>query len=530
MVELVGRRGAEGVAGGQEDRLALVLEPLGQLGDRGRLARAVDPGDQVDRRLARGDGQGPRPGVGEQGLELVLDEREQVLVGGLVGERLADAVDDPGRWRATPTSAWISRASRSSRNDWSTLRPNQDRTLNNWAVFASPFLKRSSRLLIAIAVLTCVHGADQRAASPVEAGRDPSRRRPRIRRHSGLDRGRGSEAREPFQVGPGRGDRRRPSGRGGRGRGSRSRRSGRGRAGRPRRGSGGRGGRRSPGPSTSMAPRPPSARVAQGRLAGDHRRGWARPATPPAPRIRAIAAAQGSRGLATSRGAAVAEVAGERLARAGDLAGPRRASRPGAGGRAWRGGRRGPAPRGRRAGPAPRAARPSRGAARPAPSAHRRGRRPGRGSSSRTKWPRMWTSRPSCSAVSSTPATSSTPSRAASGRATARAESGVVVGDRQRRRGRRRRGDDDLARRADPVGVGRVDVQVGAAASAGRRPRSFGDGCRSRSDRPAVQVEGRDRGRRAPPARGRARRRPGGFGPGVPAAPGSAPGGGRGCR
>ena len=51
---------------------------------------------------------------------------------------------------ATPTSAWISRASRSSRNDWSTLRPNQARMLKSWAVLASPFLNRSSSPLIAI--------------------------------------------------------------------------------------------------------------------------------------------------------------------------------------------------------------------------------------------------------------------------------------------------------------------------------------------------------------------------------------------
>ena len=45
------------------------------------------------------------------------------------------------------------------------------------------------------------------------------------------------------------------------------------------------------------------------------------------------------------------------------------------------------------------------------------------GSSSRTKWPRMWISRPrSSTAVSSTPPISSTPRRAASGRATAIAE------------------------------------------------------------------------------------------------------------
>ena len=73
--ELVGGRGAEGVAGGQEDRLALVLEPLGELGDRGRLARAVDPRDQVDRRLLGGDRQRARAwGRLEQVLQLLLDE------------------------------------------------------------------------------------------------------------------------------------------------------------------------------------------------------------------------------------------------------------------------------------------------------------------------------------------------------------------------------------------------------------------------------------------------------------------------
>ena len=45
---------------------------------------------------------------------------------------------------ATPTSAWISRLSRSSRNDWSTLRPNHERILKSWAVLARPFLSRSS--------------------------------------------------------------------------------------------------------------------------------------------------------------------------------------------------------------------------------------------------------------------------------------------------------------------------------------------------------------------------------------------------
>ncbi len=55
------------------------------------------------------------------------------------------------RWLAfTPTSAWISFASSSSRKSWSTLRPNQWRTSNSRAVLASPFLNFASRSLKAM--------------------------------------------------------------------------------------------------------------------------------------------------------------------------------------------------------------------------------------------------------------------------------------------------------------------------------------------------------------------------------------------
>ena len=43
--QLLAGRGAEGVAGGEQDALALALEMLGQLADRGGLAGTVDPGD-----------------------------------------------------------------------------------------------------------------------------------------------------------------------------------------------------------------------------------------------------------------------------------------------------------------------------------------------------------------------------------------------------------------------------------------------------------------------------------------------------
>ena len=95
--KLVGGGRPERVAGTQHDRLALILEPLRQLGDRGRLARAVDPGNQVDAGLLRRDGQDPGVGVLEQALQLVLDEGHQVLVGRLVGVRLTHPVDDPAR-------------------------------------------------------------------------------------------------------------------------------------------------------------------------------------------------------------------------------------------------------------------------------------------------------------------------------------------------------------------------------------------------------------------------------------------------
>ncbi len=70
------------------------LETLGELGDRGRLARPVDAGDQVDRRLFGRDGERAGAGVGEEGLELSLEKLDQVVVGRLVTVRFANAFDD----------------------------------------------------------------------------------------------------------------------------------------------------------------------------------------------------------------------------------------------------------------------------------------------------------------------------------------------------------------------------------------------------------------------------------------------------
>ncbi len=68
----------------QDDRSPRVFEPLGQLGARGRLARAVDPRDQVNTGALGGDSQRSGTGVLKQTLELFLDERRQVLVGCLL--------------------------------------------------------------------------------------------------------------------------------------------------------------------------------------------------------------------------------------------------------------------------------------------------------------------------------------------------------------------------------------------------------------------------------------------------------------
>ena len=174
-------------------------------------------------------------------------------------------------------------------------------------------------------------------------------------------------------------------------------------------------------------------------------------------------------GLGHARGPAVAQVAGERLADAGDLPGPRQllGQVPAAQDRAGEG-----SPQSVQVDRQPLvapAARPSTAAASPGPRGAVPARRAGPSSSSRTKWPRRWSSRPSRWQLSSTPATSSTPSRSASGRAIGQGRDRVVVGDRQRREPHRGRGVHHLAGRADAVGVGRVHVQVGPGAGTSRR-------------------------------------------------------------
>src|SRR3954452_16420138 len=90
--ELLDGGGAEGVARRDEDLLAVVLEAVGELGDRGRLARAVDARDQ-DHGGADGAVVDLRAGV-QLLAEHLLDEDLDVAIDLLVEERLADALDD----------------------------------------------------------------------------------------------------------------------------------------------------------------------------------------------------------------------------------------------------------------------------------------------------------------------------------------------------------------------------------------------------------------------------------------------------
>ena len=110
--ELIGCRGAESVAGSQEDRFALVFQMLGQFGDRGRFARAVNPSDQIDARRLRSDKKRAWPGMSKSPLSSPLTKFS----------RFSSAVLSANASRtrpmirvvaASPTSAWISRLSRS---------------------------------------------------------------------------------------------------------------------------------------------------------------------------------------------------------------------------------------------------------------------------------------------------------------------------------------------------------------------------------------------------------------------------------
>src|SRR5205085_12261206 len=53
-LELADRRGSEGVAGGEEDSIILLEQPMGELGDGGGLAGAVDADDQDHLRPGEG--------------------------------------------------------------------------------------------------------------------------------------------------------------------------------------------------------------------------------------------------------------------------------------------------------------------------------------------------------------------------------------------------------------------------------------------------------------------------------------------
>ena len=52
-LQLLDRGGAEGVAGGEENAIILLLQPVAELADRGRLARAVDADHEDDVRAGK---------------------------------------------------------------------------------------------------------------------------------------------------------------------------------------------------------------------------------------------------------------------------------------------------------------------------------------------------------------------------------------------------------------------------------------------------------------------------------------------
>ncbi len=97
-LQLLHRGGAEGIAGGQHHRLALVLEAARQFADGGGLPRAVDAHHQDHPRLAR-RGRGLRALTALQGLLQFLLElgAEGRGVGQLLTpDPAGDVIDDAG--------------------------------------------------------------------------------------------------------------------------------------------------------------------------------------------------------------------------------------------------------------------------------------------------------------------------------------------------------------------------------------------------------------------------------------------------
>jgi hypothetical protein len=79
--ELVDRGGAIDVARRQRDRRAvLALEPAGELGRGGRLARALQAGEHDDRRRTRREGHPARRAAHQLG-ELLVDDLDHLLAG-----------------------------------------------------------------------------------------------------------------------------------------------------------------------------------------------------------------------------------------------------------------------------------------------------------------------------------------------------------------------------------------------------------------------------------------------------------------
>jgi hypothetical protein len=108
-LQLLDRGGAEGVAGGEQHAIILLLQPVGELADRRRLARAVDADHQDHVRAGKAPHFERLRDRSEDLLDLLGEDRAQPpLVEALellARDRLADAVRRLGGPRSDAISA-----------------------------------------------------------------------------------------------------------------------------------------------------------------------------------------------------------------------------------------------------------------------------------------------------------------------------------------------------------------------------------------------------------------------------------------
>ena len=112
-LELFDGRGAEGVGGGQDDAVALVVEEVGEFGGGGGFAGAVDADHEEDFRASVGVGKEGRDFFGELGADVVAGDLEDVFavefaalgaegVDDFEGQAGADVTGDEGGFEFVP--------------------------------------------------------------------------------------------------------------------------------------------------------------------------------------------------------------------------------------------------------------------------------------------------------------------------------------------------------------------------------------------------------------------------------------------